>query len=223
MRHRAIIGALLLVGLGVALGATVFRSDIARATGFGKPPSTVIVGNTAANAVPVEEQGTVQVHAQGTVQVHEQGTAQVHEQGMVTVTSTDDPARRPFAFFKNESYGSAEDSHFVSFTVPSGKRLVIQSVSVNAAVDTGSGQHILTAAVQAHVNGQLEDYIMAPTFTGTSTSARDIYTVSQPVTIYADPATEVLIFTSRDAFSGGATMNASVQGYLIDCGAGPCN
>jgi hypothetical protein len=53
MRQRAIIGALLLVGVGVALGATVFRTDIAQATGLAQ---SVTVDNTAANPVPVREQ-----------------------------------------------------------------------------------------------------------------------------------------------------------------------
>jgi hypothetical protein len=60
MRQRAIIGALLLIVLGVALGATVFRTDIAHATGLAGP--TVTVDNTAANPVPVREQGTVNVN-----------------------------------------------------------------------------------------------------------------------------------------------------------------
>jgi hypothetical protein len=141
----------------------------------------------------------------------------------VPVTSLDDPGRQAFAFFQNDSFGSPEDSHVEQFTVPTGERLVIQSVSINAAVDIGTGQKIVSTAVQAHVNGHLEDYIMAPTFTGTSTSARDLYTVSQPTTIYADGGTDVLVFAVRNTFSGGAIMNGSVQGYLIDCTAASCN
>jgi hypothetical protein len=41
--------------VGVVLGATVFRSDIAQATGLA---SSVTVANTANNPVPVHEQGT---------------------------------------------------------------------------------------------------------------------------------------------------------------------
>ena len=141
----------------------------------------------------------------------------------VVVTSADDPGRRAFAFFQNDSFGSPEDSHVLSFTVPDGKRLVIESVAINAAVQTGTGQKIVSTAVQAHVNGHLQDYIMAPTFTGTSTGGRDLYTVSQATRIYADGGTEVLIFAVRNAFSGGAIMNGSVQGYLIDCSVAACS
>jgi hypothetical protein len=140
----------------------------------------------------------------------------------VPVTSADDPGRQAFAFFKNDSWGSSEDSHSVTFTVPDGKRLVIESVSIQSALDT-AGQKVVAAGVQARVNGQIEDYIMAPVFTGRLTSARDVYTVSQPTTIYADAGTGVLVFAVRDAFNGSGIFNTSVQGHLVDCSAGPCS
>lgn len=186
MRRQAIIGALLLIGVGVVLGATVFRADIAQATGFDKP-TNVVIANSPAKPVPVLEQG----------------------------------ARTAFAFFKNDSFGSPEDSHVISFTVPAGKRLVIQSVAVNGAL--APGVKLVGTAVQAHVNGQLEDYIMAPTFTGTTTGGRDFYIASQPATIYADGGTEVDVFATRDTMTGSGIMNASVQGYLIDCTAVACS
>lgn len=72
MRQRAVTGALLLVGAGVALGATVFRTDIAEATGLAQ---AVTVDNTPANAVPVREQNR---DGNGNIKVHEQGTANVN-------------------------------------------------------------------------------------------------------------------------------------------------
>ena len=63
MQRRATISALLLVGVGVVLGATVFRADIAQATGLAQ---SVTVANTAAQAVPVREQAALQpVQVQG--------------------------------------------------------------------------------------------------------------------------------------------------------------
>jgi len=78
MRRQATLGALLLVVLGVALGATVFRSDIAQATGL-KQSQSVIVDNSPAEAVPVREQnldsGNIKVHEQGTVDVEVQNSS----------------------------------------------------------------------------------------------------------------------------------------------------
>jgi hypothetical protein len=63
MRRRAIIGALLLIGVGVVLGATVFRTDIAQATGLAQAVSATIVS-------PLDAQGNVKVHEQGTANVN---------------------------------------------------------------------------------------------------------------------------------------------------------
>jgi len=63
---------------------------------------------------------------------------------------------------------------------------------------------------------------MTPTFTGVNTSVRDVYIASQQTTIYADGGTDVLLFGSKDAFSGGGILNVSVQGHLIDCSAATC-
>ena len=54
MRRQAIIGALLLIGVGVVLGTTVFRADIAQATGLGQ---SVTVVNSRANPVTVASSG----------------------------------------------------------------------------------------------------------------------------------------------------------------------
>jgi hypothetical protein len=68
---------------------------------------------------------------------------------------------------------------------------------------------MVTAAVQAHVNAKFEDYFMTPTFTGVSMSVRDVYIAGQQATVYADGGTDVLIFGSRDSFSGGGILNVS--------------
>jgi len=82
MRRRAIIGALLLIGAGVVLGTTVFRTDIAQATGLAQ---SVTVVNTAANPVPVREQN---VDAHGNINVHEEGLAHVSVLNTVATTNT---------------------------------------------------------------------------------------------------------------------------------------
>jgi hypothetical protein len=93
MRRRAIVGALLLVGVGVVLGTTVFRAGIAGATGLQKAEQNVIVKNSAAEAVPVKEQnlagGNIKVHEQGTVPAAQSGTWHVSVDGKPTVASAD--------------------------------------------------------------------------------------------------------------------------------------
>jgi hypothetical protein len=77
MRQRAFIGALLLVLVGIVLGATVFRSDIAQATGLAQ---AVTVQNTP---LPVREQN---LDTNGNLKVHEQGTAIVSVASLKPVT-----------------------------------------------------------------------------------------------------------------------------------------
>ena len=63
MPRQAIIGALLLIGVGVVLGTTVFRADIAQATGLAQ---SVTVANTTTNPVPVAVQGQTELVVQHT-------------------------------------------------------------------------------------------------------------------------------------------------------------
>jgi hypothetical protein len=63
MRRRGLIGALLLVGLGVILGTTVFRDDVAQATGLAQAPTPVREQNLDGNTnIKVHEQGTANVN-----------------------------------------------------------------------------------------------------------------------------------------------------------------
>jgi hypothetical protein len=57
---------------GIVLSTTVFRNDIAKATGLAQ---SVIISNTPAQAVPVREQN---LDGSSNIKVHEQGTAKVN-------------------------------------------------------------------------------------------------------------------------------------------------
>jgi hypothetical protein len=76
--RKSIVILMLIVGSTV-LGATVLREPIAQAA---SPFTNVIIGNTAANPIPVAEQN---LDGGNNIRVHEQGTAAVHEQGVATV------------------------------------------------------------------------------------------------------------------------------------------
>jgi hypothetical protein len=125
MRQRALIGALLVVALGVILGATVFRTDIAQATGLAGPDVRVI--NTAAQAVPVREQNL----SGGNIKVHEQGTVQISDN-----TS---PGQDPF-------YAPGPD-----LTVPAGKRAIV--TFVNASLQSASGAAALSCQLRSELSG----------------------------------------------------------------------
>ena len=136
MRSHAGLMALLLVGVGVVLGATVFRSDIAQATGLAQ---SVTVDNTPAQAVPVREQD---LDASGNIKVHEQGVVSDDHTNITFHAQTDSGTPTNCL---NENI----------FTVPAGKQFVAQFVAINSATGTNAttaNQAILYNASQGEFN-----------------------------------------------------------------------
>lgn len=142
----------------------------------------------------------------------------------VPVTSSDDPGRQAFAFFKNDKMPANDAQHYVQFTVPEGKRLVVESLSGSAGFDT-STEALVNVAVQATVNRSLQSYSLPAVFEGRSPVAvyPYLWAATDLVRLYADGGTEVTIFWTRNTSSADeANLNVSLQGYLIDCTAAPC-
>jgi len=169
MRQRAIIAALLAITVGVVLGATVFRTDIAQATGLAPGPK-VVVTNTPAQAVPVREQGTASVNVTNTsVPVHEQGVASVQ------------PAGTPF---------TVHFSNLTTFTVPAGKLYVISNVSGYANV---SGYMVL----EVQGGGYSANHFL-PT-TDASNEFVNRWVMNHEVTIFAGPGAVLEASAGTDA------------------------
>ena len=77
------------------------------------------------------------------------------------------------------------------------------------------------------MNGKLQDYFLAPTFTGVVEGQREPLVplrASRPRCMQMG-GVDVHVFALRDSIStsGLAIFNVSVQGHLIDCSAGPCS
>jgi hypothetical protein len=151
MQRPVLIGAFLLVGLGVVLGATVFRADIAQATGLAQ---SVTVNNTAADPVPVREQN---LDGSGRIRVHEAGTANVNvtnsslsvdgtvgiDQSANGVHEVNSVASSPLTRTAFASFGSGNPGAFNAevdlYTVPSGQRVVVTYAA--ATVNIPNGEH----------------------------------------------------------------------------------
>ena len=128
--------------------------------------------------------------------------------------------RNAFAFFENDSYEDGEDAHAARFTVPEGKRLVIESLSIEAGLP--AGQTMVLASVQARANDSFFVHHLGPTYHGQTSNNFSIFLVSQERTLYADGGTEVALTWVRNARAGGGITNASLVGYLIDCESDAC-
>ena len=194
MRQPALIGALLLVTVGIVLGATVFRTDIAQATGLAQ---SVTVNNTTTNPVPVREQNL----DGGNIKVHEEGTAKVDVQNLP-------PAQTPYQIDISclyQGHGFCRDSA----TVPDGKQFVIQTVS-------GWGYHAIAYFELDLVGQTLVSYY----FPGTEVNNQNIQAESvldaRQVTLYVASGTEINFgaFTESGSESFGGA-HISLSGYLI--------
>jgi hypothetical protein len=185
----------LTAGIGFAMMVTI----IFLATGWGSAVaaqiSSVFVTNDASHPVPVAQQGTANVNVtNSTVPVHEQGTATVQQAGT--------PVH--FELRERQTFGGN------TYTVPAGKRLVIQYINgtVRDPVNGTPANALLFLDATTSTNTAEYEFVA-------SNHASDDNSdhVSEAVTIYADPGSEVLLTTSEE-FDLPATLE--VDGYLTN-------
>lgn len=158
---------------------------------------TVTVINTTANPVPV--------------------TVQNPETGTLSVKNADNPAFQPYQV--QESVGVTSPNGYyktASFDVPAGKRLVIELVTIKAAVDPG--ERITEARVEVtKAGGGVLSHHLTPTALGVSPGGGETFAVTQPLRLYCEAGTGALkIQTERTSTSGAYLTLFSVSGYLID-------
>ena len=148
----------------------------------------------------------------GTPSVSLTGTPNVNVANTPIVQDRDNPARQPFTYAPAGQFwiGNVPNNSF-DFTVPGGKRLVIEQVSVIATL-TDSTTQKLSAEVQ--IFGSTLTFYR---FVGTDAGPTDFVASSQ-MRCYADAGTSVRILVTRSDTSGGGANIASVSlsGYLID-------
>ena len=123
-----------------------------------------------------------------------------------------DDAKQPFQKMLVATLDGSEFNETVSFTVPAGKRLVIETVSANAAMPTGQKAIINVATVGGGQNGRAW---LALAEQG-NVSGLDRYAVAQSLRMYADPLTTVAFQVVRSGAASTASFNFSVAGYYVD-------
>jgi hypothetical protein len=136
----------------------------------------------------------------------------------IPVTVVQDAAVVPFSaqvsiyIAPNTSTGSANYNPAGAQTidVPAGKRLVVQGVSMyRASAVTGSSAQVF---LNATLNG-LNTSWPTPLFVVNGSTYPGIM---QPMTVYADGGTKLLLNGFRDNFGGGETLYVAVTGYLVN-------
>jgi len=189
--------------IGVAI-ATLTTSSL-----FAANTSNVNVVNTP----NVNIANTPIVTLSGTPSVSLTGTPNVNVANTPIVQDRDNPARQPFTYAPAGQFwiGNVPNNSF-DFTVPGGKRLVIEQVSVIATL-TASTTQKLSAEVQIFPGSTIIFY----RFVGTDAGRTDFVASSQ-MRCYADAGISVRILVTRSDTSGGSAdvANVSLSGYLID-------
>jgi hypothetical protein len=101
-------------------------------------------------------------------------------------------------------------------TVPEGKRLVIEYVSVRAQGPTGQK---FIAQIQTNVahTESLRGKIWLVFFHQGTFSGIDVFTASQPMRVYAEPSVPPALFVAtRTDISGSAFIEATISGYIVN-------
>ena|ERR1700756_2067525 len=203
--------------LAVAIGFVTSSPAPAQAP----PPSVpVTVFNTTANPVPTTAVGTTLVAIRGTPTV-------TLASGIVTVgNSVTNPvevhnvndATTPFEQRLVFNIDPGNQQNHASFNLPTGKRLVIEHISVRA---TGPSGQKFTAGLTSEINGiggigggvnflVLQFQGTFPLITGPV----DVFTASDSMRVY----TEVppIFILNRTDIIGSATADATISGYLVN-------
>ena len=113
--------------------------------------------------------------------------------------------RDPFTVYLTGSWSSGVYLTSKTFTVPSGKRLVIEYASIDGFTSSGHAfAELVTPSTPS--NGHYFFEFTSPTSSG--------FTAAQPMRAYANAGTSTLILT-RNATSETGQWEATIVGYLI--------
>jgi hypothetical protein len=123
------------------------------------------------------------------------------------------PQPQPFAKVLSATFPAGGVDTSAMFTVPVGKRLTIETVSL--LINLPLGQNLDSLTIATSVNGQLIYYSLFPVPIPQSGSS-SFYGITQPFKIYADAGTQVSAQIHRPSGLGDGGFNLALSGYLVD-------
>ena len=136
------------------------------------------------------------------------------EANPVPVTIQGAPAEpTPFQRFRRANLSIGDDSaSLIVATIPMGKRLVIEHVSVGLSLDAGA--HAICDLVVTGGGTNIHRLVVVPQ--GLFSSI-EVFTVSQQITMFAESGQEVAVECNwRPALSTQLSMPTAISGYLVD-------
>lgn len=181
------------------------------------PPSApVTVVNKPANPVPVS--GTLNVANTPDNPLAVSGNINVTN-SILNVEALNDQLSVPYFHTRSSSFAGGDSPQFLSFDIPTGKRLIVENITVRAALNTTSNlvagfqyQSAQTGSETGYLSLQAQGPI-----TGSFGDTTYWLVGTHPVKVRLDAVEgktdELSIFLQRGVVGG--TWNVSVAGYLV--------
>jgi hypothetical protein len=197
--HRHVYAVIFLGAVLAAL--SVANSPLRKAA----PPTTpVIVTNTSSNPVPTTTVGTASVS--GSVGITNPASSPVPVQDVEVAARI--PLKLSGSVFLN--VGEFEDAGSNFYTVPAGKRLVIESMFA-ASFQVPTGQRLVQVAL-----GQLSDnsYSIPVQYQGTDDTGYEHFYGTFTGKLFFNAGAQLRVIATRSSSAGEASANVQVIGYL---------
>jgi len=183
----------------------LFGSTVAWGAGQTPPSAPVTVVNTTANPVPVT--GTIGLSGTANVTVTNTGSNPLP----VVTLNLDDSVLN--AFQTRVLFGGGNPQSDKEFTVPTGKRLVIQSITATVEIGVGQRPELF---LRLRLGANATNHVVPLTFVGLNFFNRDQYQALHSTRWFADGGTKVE-FVARALVGPDTTgTDVSVSGYLVD-------
>ena len=224
MEQKARSGRFVAAAAGAALVALAVGVPLQAAPG----PQEVRVINTTAQAVPVAVQGTPSVSIAGTPSVSIAGTPSVTVDGTPSVTVGNTAAEAvPTRGVDNPALQAVQRTDVVIitpgdqieeqtlYTVPAGKRLVMEEVSVRAQLFTGVSQAMVF--LRSTGGGTLGGHYVPLESLGVLDGYGTVQLGTEVLHAYADAETGVDVNITLNTASGsGGRFEITLSGHLVD-------
>jgi hypothetical protein len=203
------------LAVGVLIGSLVLGGAFAGHAAPDLPPQNVNVINTTSNPVPTQAVGTTTVA--GNVNIANQPTVKVGNTAAapVAVRDVDNPGRHPFQFFATFSKSGGNFISDNQIAVPSGKRLVIETITLQAWVP--AGQKLLAQINMVGGGTFAQHNIVLTPQGGFDCNLLDYFAATETVRLYADSGSAVPLNVTRNSSDANLWGGSyTVSGYLLD-------
>jgi hypothetical protein len=159
--------------------------------------------------------GTPSVNVANTPNVNVANTPNVNVTNTVTTIDAANPASQPFQRAEVVSWNNPNlIGGDATFTVPAGKRLVIEVVSYSLFLPTGTRPTLNFIDVSTANSNQSPVSYYVPVSLQGNNGTEDVFTGNSLTRLYADPGSTVDVAVRSNSTSGLASV--SVSGYLVN-------